>query len=1193
MSRSLLILLLALFCAATVQAQEEVFSPNAAELGKYGKVPVNYYNGLPNISIPLTQLEAKNYTLPVYLTYHAGGNKPEQHPGWVGQGWVLHAGGCINRIVHGGKDETTEAERIARAGGGYGYTDNPGNFYHAQQTQTINWLSRSVIEDEATNPFAYKDYEPDEFQVNLEDFNASFYFTGTDEVKIISQSDADFKASYVLGQKSFPLYEGVVNPDSYYYVEIRLYTYIKEIILTRSDGTVYTFGGDDDAIEFSAQCEWPGTSAPNGLWIGTANSWLLTSIKRPDGEEINFEYERNGIPVAFTDSHSAAYYGKEGDEMFWATFLGNNKENLHYTFLWPAYLKSISSKVSGESIGFQMSKSTELGYNINMSDLALRTGISLSKMQDTLTARNYYMKLDRIHTNKGDYTLSYTADTQTRLKLLSVALEDNGNREWQYSMEYNALSLPSYNSRKTDLWGYYGLSTAYNPTTYRGVSSAKSQINPVLEKAEMLFRISYPTGGYSEYDYESHDYSSIARQFPFEVGTGSGVAGGLRIKEIRDYAEEGKPEIRRFSYAQNGVSTGVLAGVPSFFEEGLHSVNIHTGEWMYGVYVHVDEEYDAPYFVYSEQTLNQLSTTFGNSVTYSVVTESRPGAGKTEYYYYNHEEANCLDLPPAAVAENIDNKVIINPFSSRELNRGLLKKRIDYKENGTLVREEENSYKQDTTEFVAALSRFTVFGALVRTSYYKHFCHYPRLLQKTVTEYSDNGNSPLIETTTYTYDAHRNVRSVSRSRDGVTEQQTTKYSGNLSAGIYTQMQAKNIISVPVERTMLRNGKVVEAELTTYKEATEGLFVPNASYRAALGDGLTTFPAYDGNTIGAHYGIPERVFESYDGYGNPLCILDRAGIPTSWKWDARGNKPVAVFIGAKSGFKQTYVPGMESCQENGTYSNTREIVKTFHSDAFGSFGFTLTSPSKMDLEVTLDGNSIAVHRTDPPTSLSGNPEGDYQYSTIPRNLASGDHSLSIKCSNIYITGGGLLSDDPSPGSTRAAMPTLYYPFSGGLTMSYIQAGVVLTNANSTDILYEDFEESGTAGSGFLSSKGRVGNYQQSVSVVPGKTYLLEWMQKSQGAGKWTAHKENVVSNNGSYTITITASAQTPIDNIRFRPADTTVESYMWTENNLLRARTDGRGITESFRYDALGRLVGVDDNDGNPEADYEYNYKSNN
>ena len=29
----------------------QVFSPNAAELGKYGKIPVSYFNGLPNISI--------------------------------------------------------------------------------------------------------------------------------------------------------------------------------------------------------------------------------------------------------------------------------------------------------------------------------------------------------------------------------------------------------------------------------------------------------------------------------------------------------------------------------------------------------------------------------------------------------------------------------------------------------------------------------------------------------------------------------------------------------------------------------------------------------------------------------------------------------------------------------------------------------------------------------------------------------------------------------------------------------------------------------------------------------------------------------------------------------------------------------------------------------------------------------------
>ena len=90
---------------ALAQDLPQVFSPNAAELGKYGKIPVSYFNGLPNISIPLTELHAKNYTLPIYLTYHASGNKPDQHPGWVGLGWTLHAGGCINRILNGMKDE--------------------------------------------------------------------------------------------------------------------------------------------------------------------------------------------------------------------------------------------------------------------------------------------------------------------------------------------------------------------------------------------------------------------------------------------------------------------------------------------------------------------------------------------------------------------------------------------------------------------------------------------------------------------------------------------------------------------------------------------------------------------------------------------------------------------------------------------------------------------------------------------------------------------------------------------------------------------------------------------------------------------------------------------------------------------------------------------------------------------------------
>lgn len=112
------------FALAQGDDYAQVLSPTAAELGKYGKIPVSYFNGLPNVSVPLTELRAKDYTLPIYLTYHAGGNKPEQHPGWVGQGWALHAGGCISRIVRGKKDEKTIDEYRSEING-YGVQSHP------------------------------------------------------------------------------------------------------------------------------------------------------------------------------------------------------------------------------------------------------------------------------------------------------------------------------------------------------------------------------------------------------------------------------------------------------------------------------------------------------------------------------------------------------------------------------------------------------------------------------------------------------------------------------------------------------------------------------------------------------------------------------------------------------------------------------------------------------------------------------------------------------------------------------------------------------------------------------------------------------------------------------------------------------------------------------------------------------------
>src|SRR6202012_537761 len=82
-----------------------VQSPNAASIGLFGSYPVSYYTGVPIIDIPLYTLKEREISVPISLSYHASGFRPDQHPGWVGTGWSLNAGGVITRTVNDIMDE--------------------------------------------------------------------------------------------------------------------------------------------------------------------------------------------------------------------------------------------------------------------------------------------------------------------------------------------------------------------------------------------------------------------------------------------------------------------------------------------------------------------------------------------------------------------------------------------------------------------------------------------------------------------------------------------------------------------------------------------------------------------------------------------------------------------------------------------------------------------------------------------------------------------------------------------------------------------------------------------------------------------------------------------------------------------------------------------------------------------------------
>ena len=93
MRKILIILIFILFALPNSKAQENIPhlppSPDAATLGKYGDIPVNLYNGLPSINIPVYDIRERDVTVPISLSYHASGIHVEEEPGWVGLGWAL------------------------------------------------------------------------------------------------------------------------------------------------------------------------------------------------------------------------------------------------------------------------------------------------------------------------------------------------------------------------------------------------------------------------------------------------------------------------------------------------------------------------------------------------------------------------------------------------------------------------------------------------------------------------------------------------------------------------------------------------------------------------------------------------------------------------------------------------------------------------------------------------------------------------------------------------------------------------------------------------------------------------------------------------------------------------------------------------------------------------------------------------
>ena len=99
------------FCGAKGQnsissEQSQLFqktppSPSAGSIAKFLEFPINMSTGLPRIEIPIYVVKSGNISVPISLSYHAGGVKVDEFAGRVGMNWALSVGGVVTRRING------------------------------------------------------------------------------------------------------------------------------------------------------------------------------------------------------------------------------------------------------------------------------------------------------------------------------------------------------------------------------------------------------------------------------------------------------------------------------------------------------------------------------------------------------------------------------------------------------------------------------------------------------------------------------------------------------------------------------------------------------------------------------------------------------------------------------------------------------------------------------------------------------------------------------------------------------------------------------------------------------------------------------------------------------------------------------------------------------------------------------------
>ncbi|KAB2852169.1 MAG: hypothetical protein F9K42_03780, partial [Ignavibacterium sp.] len=553
---TILTLCLNLFAVKSIDIPQIVpTSPNAAGLGKYGSIPVSYYTGVPQILIPLYEIDIDGKKIPINISYHASGIKVTEEASNIGLGWSLNAGGAIIRQINQLNDFT---------GSDIGYYFDE-NFPAPLSGNNYNPINQSY-EDYEKYFLNMRDGEPDYFYFNFANYSGKFFF----------------KKIYT-GNNNSQFANGVIQKKEYF-LETQYDIVRDRWIVSDGDGFKYYFGTKETTYNYSLGGFQVNIhpedinrnqllNSPARPYQEITTAWMLDSIISPNNHKIMFEYNSDEIytPVSLNENvyhllsfktypcsdHSNSFLNVSTPESLLGGVLGKAE---YYSYSMSKIVQKNISKIKTDNIEVTFSTS-------DRDDIEPVNTTHKPQKISELFVKNSNGEITKYYKFNYSYFGSKTGSKYINQKLCLDNIAEGVETPIRHTFNYNkSIVIPPKNTNQIDDWGYYNGAVAssnvwdiepnthsanrlitYIPEFQQGPNLYKGRKRIVSEtnmKAGMLTSIIYPTKGEVTFDYEPNLVSGT------DIDTEETVRTYLASVNMRNYVpnpdDEPDPSIPKY-----------------------------------------------------------------------------------------------------------------------------------------------------------------------------------------------------------------------------------------------------------------------------------------------------------------------------------------------------------------------------------------------------------------------------------------------------------------------------------------------------------------------------------------------------------------------------------------------------------------------------------------------------------------------